>query len=378
MYADRTNLYPMLPIIAGEFGLSSAQAGAITSTYFIIYTLMQIPPGVLGDRIGLKRILVVTYALAGVGMVAVGLFAQSHLTLAAFIALHALGAGAYYTSAYATTMQTVPARMRGLSSSLINAGMAVGLALGLAMSGPVYLMTQSWRSSFLLLALPTLVMAIVFSRAVRDVRPQSRVRTRLRDLLCDRQLMCLNLASFCSLYGFFVIITWAPTFFQTERGLSLAVAGLYTAIVAVASLPMGVLLSRFSDRMGRKRVSLVLFPLAALSIFAMAYVRSMEALVVALLVYGLFGKLTWDPIAIAWVGDVVARTRPDAIGSAIGVFSFFAISAAIVGPVLSGWIRDVSGSLEGAFYLGAVVVLCGFLFALVPGETVRRLVLERR
>ena len=97
-----------------------------------------------------------------------------------------------------------------------------------------------------------------------------------------------------------------------------------------------------------------------------------------LLLYGLVGKLTWDPIVIAWVGDTVARSKPDAIGSAIGVFSFFSISAAIVGPVLSGWIKDVSGSLEGAFYLGALVVLCGFLFVLVPEETVQRPVLERR
>jgi MFS family permease len=92
----------------------------------------------------------------------------------------------------------------------------------------------------------------------------------------------------------------------------------------------------------------------------------------------LVGKLTWDPIAIAWVGDIVSRSKPDAVGSAIGVFSFFAISAAVVGPVLSGWIRDSTGSLENAFYLGAVVVLAGFLFALVPAETVRRPVLERR
>jgi predicted MFS family arabinose efflux permease len=275
-------------------------------------------------------------------------------------------------------MQTVPANMRGISSAIINSGMAVGLALGLTMSGPVYLATHNWRTSFLLLAVPTLIMAVAFAVVLRDVRPQTKIKTRFADILRDGQLMALNLASFCSLYGFFVIITWAPTFFQTERGLSLAVAGLYTAIVAIASLPMGMLLSRFSDRMGRKRVSLVLFPLAALAIFAMAYVRSVEALVLALLVYGLVGKLTWDPIAIAWVGDTVARSKPDAIGSAIGVFSFFAISAAIVGPVLSGWIRDISGSLEGAFYLGAIVVLLGFLFVLVPGETVRREALERR
>ena len=378
IYADRSTLYPLLPIIGADFHLSSAEAGGLTSAYFLVYTAMQVPAGFVGDRMGLKRVLLVTYTLAGLGLLAVGTLARDHLLLVAFIALHALGAGAYYSSAYGMTMQTVPAAVRGLSSAIINSGMALGLVLGLAMSGPVYLALQSWRAPFLLLAAPTLAMVLVFALTLRDVRPETKVKTRLVEIVTDWRLMALNLAAFCSLYGFFVVITWAPTFFQAERGLSLAVAGLYTAIVAAASLPMGMLLSRFSDRIGRKRITLILFPLAAVALWALAYVRSTEALVVALLLYGLVGKLTWDPISVAWLGDTVAASRPDAIGAAVGVFSFFGVSAAIVGPVLSGWIRDVSGSLEGAFYLGAIVVLCGFFFALAPRETVRRAALERR
>lgn len=368
----------MLSVIADEFGLTAAQAGAITSVYFLVYTPMQLPPGIIGDRIGLKRVLVVTYLVAGLGMLAVGLLANSYLLLMLCIGLHALGAGAYYTTAYATTMRTVPARMRGISSAIINSGMALGLALGLAVSGPVYLVTLDWRAPFVFLAVPTVGMAIVFAASLRDVRPTERVKTKISDILRDTQLLALNGTAFCSLYGFFVIITWAPTFFQTERGLSLSLAGSYTAVVAVASLPACVLLSRFSDRMGRKRVTLVLFPVGAAAIFAMAYVQTVEALLVALVVYGVFGKLTLDPILVAWVGDIVSRAKPDAMGSAIGVFSTCAISAAIVGPVTSGWIKDVTGSLEGAFYLGAAIVLCGFLFALVPRETVRRTAVERR
>jgi MFS family permease len=378
IYADRTALYPMLPIVAADFGLTSVQAGALTSFYYVVYTLMQVPPGIIGDRVGLKRVLLVTYTLAGLGMLAIGLFARSYFLLAAFIALHGLGAGAYYTTAYATTMLTVPAGARGFSSAIINAGMALGLALGLAMAGPIYLASQSWRLPFLLLAAPTLAMAVVFALVLRDSRPQARVKTRLLEIVGDRQLLALDAAGFCSLYGFFVIITWAPTFFQSERGLSLAVAGAYTAVVALASLPAGMLLSRFSDRIGRKRLSLALFPMAAAAICLVASARSSEVLILALVCYGLVGKLAWDPIAIAWVGDLAARGKADAIGSAIGVFSFCAISAAVIGPVLSGWIRDVTGSLEGALYLGAVVVGCGFLFALVPEETVARRAWERR
>ena len=378
IYADRTNLYPMLPIIGAEFGVSSAQAGALTSFYYLVYTAMQAPTGIIGDRVGLKRVLLITYTIAGLGMLGIGLFARSYWLLGGLVALHALGAGAYYTTAYATTMLTVPAHARGFSSAVINSGMALGLALGLATSGPIYLATQNWRVSFLLLGVPTLLLVPLFAWTLRDTRPRLSVSTGLREIIGDRQLLALDAAGFCSLYGFFVIITWAPTFFQNERGLSLAVAGAFTAVVALAALPAGMLLSRISDRIGRRRITLALFPLAAVAIYLVATVRTVEALVAALLLYGLVGKLAWDPIAIAWVGDIASRGKPDAVGSAIGVFSTCAISAAVVGPVLSGWIRDVTGSLEGAFYLGAGVVACGFLFALVPEETVARLARERR
>ena len=43
MYADRTVLYPMLKVIAEEFGLSGTATGFITSTYFFLYVAMQVP-----------------------------------------------------------------------------------------------------------------------------------------------------------------------------------------------------------------------------------------------------------------------------------------------------------------------------------------------
>lgn len=54
IYADRTCLYPLLAVIAESLGISSVQAGALTSAYFFFYVAMQIPAGILGDRHGLS------------------------------------------------------------------------------------------------------------------------------------------------------------------------------------------------------------------------------------------------------------------------------------------------------------------------------------
>ncbi len=372
VYADRTVLYPMLPVIGREFRLSGAEMGGITSAYFLFYTTAQLTSGLLGDRLGLKRVLVLFSFVAAIGIGAIGLFAGSYLTLITFVALHGVGVGAYYPMAYSLTMYTVPRRMRGFSSAIIGSGMSVGLAAGLALAGPLYHGAGSWRFPFLVLAVPTFLVAAVYHRLIRDVRSPARRNPSILAVLKDRDLLCLNAAGFCSLYGYWVTLIWGPTFFQTERGLGLTASGVYTGLIALAAIPASLAAGRLTDRVGRKRLTLVLFPLAATSIFALAHVRSQLGLILGLLAYGLFGKLAWDPVAIAWVGDRVLATKPEAMGTAIGVFSFISVLSAIVAPVITGWIRDLTGSLTGGFYLGAMVALLGFFFALVPGETIKR------
>ena len=55
MYADRTILSPVQGVIREEFLLSNAEVGLITSVFFIMYTAVQIPSGLLGDRFGRTR-----------------------------------------------------------------------------------------------------------------------------------------------------------------------------------------------------------------------------------------------------------------------------------------------------------------------------------
>ncbi|MCL4459337.1 MAG: MFS transporter [Chloroflexi bacterium] len=369
IYADRTALYPMLSVIGQKFDLTATQTGAITSTYFLLYVAMQIPAGLLGDRIGLKRVLVATYFLAGLGMLAIGLLAASYPTLLLFVAIHGLGGGAHFPTAYGLAMINMPSRLRGLGAAIINSGMALGTALGLAAAGPVYLLTQEWRTPFLLLALPTLLIALLYALILREIRPTSLTPGRFQQLLRNRNVVSICLANFCSLYGFWTILVWGPTFFQTERGIGLETAGLYTAIVAMAALPAGLVSGGLSDRLGRRLLSLILFPLATMMIISVAFVHSLTVMILALIGYGLFGKLSWDPIGASWLSDHVAAINPDDLGSALGLYSFAGMSSAIITPVIAGWIKDMSGSFERAFYLGAGIVLLGFFLTLLPTET---------
>ena len=100
--------------------------------------------------------------------------------------------------------------------------------------------------------------------------------------------------------------------------------------------------------------------------------QSVEALVIALVAYGVTGKLALDPIVVAWLADRVSVTEPQAMGSVLGVFSFAGMSSAVVAPLVSGWIKDTTGSLEGALYLAAGLVLAGMVFAALARDAGHR------
>jgi MFS family permease len=237
IYADRTVLYPLLTVIARDFGLSGVQTGLITGTYFTLYVMGQLSSGLLAERFGLKRMLVLYCLVAAVGVAGFGLAAVNYPALLAVAGLHGVGAGAYYPMAYSIMIHSVPGSFRGVASGVINGGMSLGLAAGLALAGPFYQATGSWRVPFLVLAIPTFLLALMYRSVLREVEIPTRRSESLWKLLRDPTLLCMNLAAFCALYGWWVILSWGPVFFQTERGLSLTLSGLYTLVIAVTAIP---------------------------------------------------------------------------------------------------------------------------------------------
>jgi MFS family permease len=376
VYADRTILYPLIPVVTQELGLTAAQAGWIMGIYFMMYAPAQGMGGIIADWFGVKRILVMFVTLAGLALLLLGT-ATSYPMILLAVAIHGLGSGCYYVGAYGITMQTVPTRVRGIASAVINSGMSLGLVTGLLAAEPLYRAAGNWHTPFLVLAVPTLAAAAAYQLLVR---PVARHKFSLRGVgafFRDRHLLSLALADFTGVYAYFVILQWGPTFFQAERGFGILKSGFFTAILAVAA-PAGIVMGRVSDRLGRKRLSLAMLPLAGLCVAALPLIQSEAMLLVVLVAYGLVGKLAWDPVVYAWAGDRVTSVHPKTVAGCMGIFAFVALSSAFVAPVVTGWIRDLTGSLVGGFYLAGALPLLGTFLLLIPAETVHKRVPEER
>lgn len=343
MYADRTILSPVQGVIREEFLLSNAEVGLITSVFFIMYTAVQIPSGLLGDRFGRTKIILFGFMVFGAAT-ALTHFASSFLMLILIRILAGFGEGFYYGPQYAISSDSTPPKYRALGYAIINNGQAVGITLGLIGSSYIsFGLDLGWRVTFLFYAIPTIIVGILIylfvktgthAKKVEHAKTKAGSVASIGEILGNRQLATIFFIAFCTVYGFFVMVTWLPLYLADVRHIPLSETGMIASLVAWTSVPAALLIGRLSDKIGkRKPFLLILIPVAIASIVSLVHVQEWDLLIAALVAYGLFGKLACDPIILTLISDAAPK---DKLSSVYGIYNCIAMLGAILSPYITG------------------------------------------
>ena len=312
LYADRTALYPCSRSSRRRWGFVRT-GGVITSAYSC--TSCESRAGwrpTAGNQTGADLM----FALSGSASSASD-SSETHTRCSSYSALHGLGAEPTIRAASGRCYRSP--EKRGISSGFIGMGMALGILGGMAVSGPLYEFFGHYRPPFLVLAVPTVLMLFAFVRFLPDTRnaggsPSLSVYKRL---FRDRDIWKINMATFCSLYGFWAAATWGPTFLQAERGFSLSGSGLYTGLIALSALPGGVLWGRLSDRFGRRKIAALVLPASGVALFLLTRVQG-TPLIVSTCCSSASSATRHSPVAVAWIGDIVSKRHPGSMSAAVG------------------------------------------------------------
>lgn len=369
----RTVLTPIYPIISDYFGgATDAQLGHISSFYFLGYVCMQIPSGVLVDKLGKKQILIPGFLLFGLGTLVVGLAQNIEIIFVGSV-LAGLGCGTYYGVAYSLTAEYVPASKRSVSTAIINSGTAIGSGLGLISSS--YLVGTGmlpWQALIFATSILVLFAVGMFSYFIRlekqkkriNIKSEEKKRMSVKALFTPRMISAYILY-FSTLYTYYLIDTWLPNFLETEKGFSGTSVGLASSLVFFTAIPGALIFSRIADGIPMKKVQLIILLeiLAASVLFITVTTTNQTILVIGIMAYGFFGKLAVEPIIISWLGESAPK---GSIATMYGVFNFFGMSASVIVPSLTGKISDITGSKLYAFYLAIIIIGIGtFLFYLI-------------
>lgn len=364
IYAGRSVLSPIVGELQTAFGLSKAETGGIMSLFFLAYTLLQIPSGILGDKIGRKRVLVTGFTLYAIFIASV-YFVPSFAVFLFLWILAGAAQGCYYGPQYALSSEAIPKKWITVGSAIIGSGMSFGIAMGYYLSSVmVSVYHTSWKMPFVLVAIPIVIVTLLMLFFVRErITPVNAANSQMApkgnfaDLFKNRNLVLAYITIFCSIYGFFVIITWLPNYLEAERGMDKIEASQIASIVPWISIIGTILCSYVSDKLGRRKpVVLFMMPLSLVAIFGIVYSDSYAVLIAVLILYGFIGKISLNPVLIALVADNAPRAS---LSTAFGLYNFFGMAASICAPYVTGLIADKTGSLNSGFYFAAFITLIG-------------------
>ena len=173
----------------------------------------------------------------------------------------------------------------------------------------------------------------------------------------------LALSIFSSILGVGMITPLLPIYAENMGATGISIGMIFAGFAISRTIIMPVS-GRLSDRIGRKWISVGMLLVGSGAITMIGIASSSAVLLGALAVYGLVSSLAWNPVLVAWAGDLV-QTR-QGLGTAIGLLNAFAVGSSFVGPVITGLISDLTNSLSNGFYIGAAslfvaAVLCMFV-----------------
>src|SRR3954451_10852526 len=154
-YFDRAAIAFALPLISTELHLGPESKGLLLSAFFWSYALMQIPMGLLADRVNLRWLYAIAFALWSVSQGLMGL-ATGLGSLIGFRVLLGIGEAIYLPGGSKIVSLFFRPAERGLPSGLFDAGTRTGLVME-GVLVPWLLTNYGWRRTFLVVGFTALV-----------------------------------------------------------------------------------------------------------------------------------------------------------------------------------------------------------------------------
>ncbi|MBI2218689.1 MAG: MFS transporter [Candidatus Rokubacteria bacterium] len=371
-YLVRMALSALLPPIMAELELSYTRAGVLATAFFYAYAGMQFPAGILGDRFGRRRVLAIGLVA---GALASGATALAGSFAALLLARLFTGAsqGFLFSNDRAIIASVTPPDKLGLGQAVSFTGPGLGISLGLLLAG---LLGEHlpWRWVFVLFSVPPVVAALLIVRFVPASRAPGTTSRRagLRLVVGARRLWTLGVSGATAMWAQFVLVTWAPLLFMESGVGDLGRAGVASSVLGLAAV-LGLVVGGWaSDRalavgIARRTVLAVAYvattTAAAASAVAIDRGASPVVLATTLFAINVFGWSVWGP-SFALLGDAF---KGGDLGTAFGLMNAITVIGAIVGPAITGWSRDLTGSFATGLWLSAAVAVAGaVIVALTP------------
>lgn len=367
-YAFGVFFKPMLK----EFGWSRMLISGAFSLSWLLHGVSCVVMGRMNDRYGPRPVLVVSgVLLAGGFLLTTGIDAAWQLYLF-YGGLIGIGSGGVFIPLASTISRWFILR-RTVMTGIAVAGIGLGTLLVPLVANQLIAIFD-WRTAYAALGIAVLLIIVGASLFLKrdpseiGQQPygyhqsqdsplvQDNAGFTLREAAGTPQFWILLGAYFC--FGFFVysvLVHLAPH--ATDLGLSMATGARLVAAFGVASIFGKVVLGNVGDRIGNKGIFLICFALVAVSSVWVSGIRHTLGLYFFSLAIGIsYGgcSANYSPYVAALFG---LKSHGHISGVANNGFTI----GAVVGPLVPGYLFDLTQSYRLSFYIIAIMAVIGFI-----------------
>jgi predicted MFS family arabinose efflux permease len=287
-----------------------------------------------------------------------------------------LAEGPVASTGVAVAVEASHPKRRGMNNGIFQCMISLfGNAIGPIIATQLLLVTD-WRTVFMLVGIPGLIMAVVMLYVVREPAPPpvgSTVVARpgFTDLFGHRNVPLAMLTLMCAMGGVFVMGAMMPSYLTDYLELSIQDMGVVASAIGFGGAIGQFAMPTVSDFIGRKIATLASYILAA--VFTYLFVQA-DASSLSTLFWLLFFAALFNFSALAILaGPVAAEAAPlgmiaSVAGLVIGAGEIFGGGVA---PIIAGRIAGSSG-IEHVFTFTIASLVLGFVIALFLKETAPR------
>lgn len=342
---------PLLPLLMQGSGASTADIGQIQTAYFIAFTLATAMLGRLIDRAGSKRMMLTGLALFGASL-AIMPYLPSLSWFYALRLVQGVGTALLFAPTEAAiNAVSAPGRRStnmGLYGLVFGIGFAAGPVIGaslwaLAHSLPFLAAAGSCAAAGIVLQFLYHEHQIPLSRTEYDFFKLLRILKIPLTAAACYAVVEISLASFLSLY-------------LDRLGYGGARLGIVFTLFAVGGVLSPYPAGKIADRFGKLAVLKACGLLLVCTTLAFIVLKSYLAICLLTCCVGIAAGALY-PVSLSLIGDLVP---PEKFGTANASFSFFYGLGSIAGPLVTGWVLELT-SIMNLFYPIAAAALAFLL-----------------
>jgi MFS family permease len=383
-YVDRVNVSTAAAQFGAELHLSHTQVGFVFSAFAYPYLVFQIIGGWVGDRFGPRRTLAVCAVIWAGATIMTGL-AGGFVSLIVARLLLGLGEGATFPTATRAMSNWMPADQRGFAQGTTHAASRIGNAVAPPLI--VWLMVAtSWRGAFIVTGIFSFLWAVVWIFYFRDNPREHRGITEGECATLDSysgvkqrtpvpwgpllgRMAPVTAVYFCYGWVLWLFLGWIPQYFLHNYHMQLGKSALFASGVFFAGVLGDWLGGSVTDRILRRSKNLrmarnvMVGVCMLLTLLALAPIMLVSNISITLAALCLSGGFFFNEMTIGPMWAVPMDIAPKHAGTASGIMNSGSALAAIISPVVGGWLIDRTGNWNLPFIVSMVLMAAGIVLS---------------